>query len=344
MVGVRQQLAHEFGLVTEKKPKPIVRAEDEFQLLKTLWSCPSLTFDHERLRVQLALIAQLAGITGNRPGALLVLCNEDLKVTLLPDPEGAGVPRVIRKFSGSSALDGLHILEGLNQLELPIKESLRGPPVFRMGLASQVAIIKAASGTTRKIDRRQLNALNRQQLEGVDRHPEVRLLARRRGALATSTRAAYITITRTKGTALYEDYHDARKVYLKRNKALYIEQQLNGDYDGAECSREAITDIEASSTPYILSLERQAALVALFTAGLDLSGLNLRDSESDRDGSSSDDQDDDDDDDDNVGANAVLTPANGKALMIEALKRLMAKEFTKEQAIERYRGHLATKA
>ncbi|KAK6435230.1 hypothetical protein LTR95_008582 [Oleoguttula sp. CCFEE 5521] len=79
--------------------------------------------------------------------------------------------------------------------------------------------------------------------------------------------------------------------------------------------------------------------------GLDLSGLNLRDSESDRDGSSSDDQDDDDDDDeDNVGANAVLTPADGKALMIEALKRLMARGFTKEQAIERYREHLATKA
>jgi hypothetical protein len=32
-----------------------------------------MVFKHERLRVQLALVAQLAGITGNRLGALLAL-------------------------------------------------------------------------------------------------------------------------------------------------------------------------------------------------------------------------------------------------------------------------------
>ncbi|TKA79242.1 hypothetical protein B0A55_06268 [Friedmanniomyces simplex] len=95
---VRQQLADEFELETEKQAKPIVRAEDEYALLKTLWSSPSLTLDHERLRVQLALIAQLAGITGNRPGALLALRYGDLKVTLLRDPSGTDVPKVLLEF------------------------------------------------------------------------------------------------------------------------------------------------------------------------------------------------------------------------------------------------------
>lgn len=48
-----------------------MRAEDEVELLKTLWSSPEIALDHECLRMQLALILQLAGITGNRPGALL---------------------------------------------------------------------------------------------------------------------------------------------------------------------------------------------------------------------------------------------------------------------------------
>jgi len=92
---VRQRLAQEFQLKTEKKPKPILRAEDEFELLKTLWSSPELPLDHKQLRVQLALILQLAGISGNRPGALLSLRYENLKVTLLRDPAGSEWPRLL---------------------------------------------------------------------------------------------------------------------------------------------------------------------------------------------------------------------------------------------------------
>ncbi|TKA68777.1 hypothetical protein B0A55_09571 [Friedmanniomyces simplex] len=58
----------------------------------------SLTLDHERLRVQLVLIAQLAGITVNRPGALLALRYGDLPVTLLRDPSGTNVPKVLVEF------------------------------------------------------------------------------------------------------------------------------------------------------------------------------------------------------------------------------------------------------
>ena len=38
---------------------------------------------------------QLAGITGNRPSALLAICYRNVKVTLLPDPDGGERPRIM---------------------------------------------------------------------------------------------------------------------------------------------------------------------------------------------------------------------------------------------------------
>ena len=72
-----------------------MRAEDEFELLKTLYLSSEVNFNHERHRVQLALIMQLAGITGNRPAALLAIRYQHVKVTLLPDPNGGEQPRVL---------------------------------------------------------------------------------------------------------------------------------------------------------------------------------------------------------------------------------------------------------
>ena len=72
-----------------------MRSEDEFELLKTLYYSTEIIFNHERYRVQLALIMQLAGITGNRPSALLAVCYRDVKVTLLRDPQGGDQPRVL---------------------------------------------------------------------------------------------------------------------------------------------------------------------------------------------------------------------------------------------------------
>jgi integrase len=92
---VRQQLIRKFGLNTEKKARPIVRAEDEFALLKTLWCSSELAFDHERYRIQLALLLQLAGITGSRPDALLKLTWGDVKVVLLRDPSGGTRARLV---------------------------------------------------------------------------------------------------------------------------------------------------------------------------------------------------------------------------------------------------------
>lgn len=43
-----------------------MRLGDEFELLKTLHLPVEMIFDHEQHRMQLALLMQLAGITGNR--------------------------------------------------------------------------------------------------------------------------------------------------------------------------------------------------------------------------------------------------------------------------------------
>jgi len=72
-----------------------MRAEDEFECLKTLWVSPEMVFDMGICRLELTLIMQLAGINGNRPKALLKLRFKHIKVSLLPDPEGGEWPRVL---------------------------------------------------------------------------------------------------------------------------------------------------------------------------------------------------------------------------------------------------------
>ncbi|KAK3669459.1 hypothetical protein LTR78_010645 [Recurvomyces mirabilis] len=99
MCGARQNLVAEFNLSAEKEAKPIMRAEDEFELLKTLWESPEMILQHERLRVQLALMIQLAGITGSRPGALRRLQYKDLKIALLPNSDGGEQPRLVMDFT-----------------------------------------------------------------------------------------------------------------------------------------------------------------------------------------------------------------------------------------------------
>lgn len=73
----------------------MLHAEDKFELLKTLYTSVETIFPHERYRVQLALIMQLARITDNRPSALLAVRYKHIKVTLLADPDGGEQPRVL---------------------------------------------------------------------------------------------------------------------------------------------------------------------------------------------------------------------------------------------------------
>ncbi|KAK0261952.1 hypothetical protein LTR35_017781 [Friedmanniomyces endolithicus] len=95
----RQNLIVEFNITTAKEEKPIMRADDEFDLLKTLWESLDMGLQHDRLRVQLALMIQLAGITGNRPRALRRPQYKDLKIALQPDAAGGDRPRLVMKFT-----------------------------------------------------------------------------------------------------------------------------------------------------------------------------------------------------------------------------------------------------
>ena len=77
----------------------MMRAEDELELLKTPWLSYEIAFDHERHRIALGLILQLAGNTGNRPGALLALRSRYVKLFLLPGPTGGEQPRVLMEIT-----------------------------------------------------------------------------------------------------------------------------------------------------------------------------------------------------------------------------------------------------
>ena len=90
---MRFLLAQTYNLKAKLDVKPIIQASDEFELLKALYTSPDSCFEHERHRIELALIIQLAGFTGNRPKALLELRYGDIKVTLLRDPDGGRRPR-----------------------------------------------------------------------------------------------------------------------------------------------------------------------------------------------------------------------------------------------------------
>lgn len=92
---MRRGLSTEYNLTPKTREKMLVRVEDEFKLLHTLWTDDRMSFNHERYRIQLALIMQLAGVTGNRPAALLALCYRHVVVALLPDPKGERQPRVL---------------------------------------------------------------------------------------------------------------------------------------------------------------------------------------------------------------------------------------------------------
>ena len=147
------------------------------------------------------------------------------------------------------------------------------------GLDPQAAVMRAASGMTRSIDPRRPRHLSDSQLAEVKRHPEVKLLLRIRNGLAKRIRANYGTISRTKGTKIYERYQQVyrqhqskekavRKALIAQLKASYgkrqpladIESQLNGNWVG----QEEKTAFEAESQAH-LSKERRRAVVALFT-------------------------------------------------------------------------------
>jgi integrase len=77
-----------YGLRTQPKAKPIMRCEDQFELLRTLFASDEILMKHERHRIELSLFIQLAGATGNRPEAILQLRYEDVQAGVIYDENG----------------------------------------------------------------------------------------------------------------------------------------------------------------------------------------------------------------------------------------------------------------
>jgi hypothetical protein len=86
------------------------------------------------------------------------------------------------------------------------------------GLEPQTAIIRVASGMSRSIDPLRPRTLSKRQLATVDRRPEVVLARRRRDGLAQRVRAQYTTISRARGTAVYDTYREAHQAFLRTKK------------------------------------------------------------------------------------------------------------------------------
>ncbi len=76
-------------------------AEDPAEFARVLLSTTQMIFEIGWLRIQLILFCQLAGITGNRRGALIELRLRDLQLTLIRDPSG-GRPRLFIEHSPES--------------------------------------------------------------------------------------------------------------------------------------------------------------------------------------------------------------------------------------------------
>jgi hypothetical protein len=86
-------VAEEKGLSNGKRESATMYVEDLAEFARVLLATTEMTFDIGWLRVQLILFCQLAGITGNRPEALVNLRLRHLKLTLIRDPNG-GRPRL----------------------------------------------------------------------------------------------------------------------------------------------------------------------------------------------------------------------------------------------------------
>lgn len=138
--------------------------------------------------------------------------------------------------------------------------------------------MRAASGMTRSLDQRRPRALSDNQIAEARRHPEVRLLLRIRKRLAKTIRAQYGTISRTRGTVVYDSYQEACRKYQSKIKA--VRKALMAEEKKRYRKQQPIADIEiqlndrhveckqlSRSAPHedLLSKERRRVVAALFT-------------------------------------------------------------------------------
>jgi hypothetical protein len=95
---VIRRLAKKHKLSSKGRDKPPMDVEDLTKVVETTVSTTKKKFGHGRHRIELALFLQLAGLTTNRPQAILNLRYRHIQVSLLRDPQG-GPHRIIIEFT-----------------------------------------------------------------------------------------------------------------------------------------------------------------------------------------------------------------------------------------------------
>ncbi|KAH1913545.1 hypothetical protein KXW47_005429, partial [Aspergillus fumigatus] len=98
MRRVIRQLAKKHKLSPKGRDKPSMDVEDLAKVVETTISTTEKKFGHGRHRIELGLFLQLAGLTTNRPQAILELRYRHIQVSLLRDPQG-GPHRIIIEFT-----------------------------------------------------------------------------------------------------------------------------------------------------------------------------------------------------------------------------------------------------
>ncbi len=78
-------VAEEKGLSNKKRESATMYVEDLAEFARVLLATTNMMFEIGWLRIQLILFCQLAGITGNRPEALVNLRFRHLKLSLIRD-------------------------------------------------------------------------------------------------------------------------------------------------------------------------------------------------------------------------------------------------------------------
>jgi len=86
-------VADEKGLSNAKRESATMYVEDLAEFARVLLATTQMTFEIDWLRIQLIFFCQLAGITGNRPAALVDLRFRHLNLTLIRD-RNADRPRL----------------------------------------------------------------------------------------------------------------------------------------------------------------------------------------------------------------------------------------------------------
>ncbi|KAJ6103770.1 hypothetical protein N7486_003992 [Penicillium sp. IBT 16267x] len=140
-------VATEKNLSLKKRPKATMYVEDVAEFARVILSTTEMTFPCGWYRIQLLLFCQLAAITGSRPGALLKLRFQDLKLTLIRDPDG-GRPRLFiylrpeftKSFLGEKESNTFPIPEIIFDPTLVLS-----PHVFLLGMLFRIDAFKSLS-------------------------------------------------------------------------------------------------------------------------------------------------------------------------------------------------------